>query len=275
MSHLRNGNFTSGEIFNLISEGKEKGTFGKPALTYIQGKNYERKLNRALNSDVSARPTSWGNLVELHAFGLLDLNYKITSEQTIIHPEHSFWVGTPDGVNRKTNTVFDIKCPFTLKSFCELVECKTAEELRENHKDGEKYYWQLVSNAILTISKFAELIVYCPYKSELEAIRELASNFDGDQNKIAWIGFSQDDDLPYLIEGGHYKNLNIIRFEVSEEDKKALTERVIKAGKMLIKCEEEIIIYNEKIHPTEQQILSAQEKIASMNELKTKLKHVI
>ena len=262
MSHLRNGNFTSGEIFNLISEGKEKGTFGKPALTYIQGKNYERRLNRALNSDVSARPTSW-----IHAFGLLDLNYKITSEQTIIHPEHSFWVGTPDGVNAKTNTVFDIKCPFTLKSFCELVECKTAEELRENHKDGEKYYWQLVSNAILTNSKFAELIVYCPYKSELEAIRELASNFDGDQNKIAWIGFSQDDDLPYLIEGGHYKNLNIIRFEVSEEDKKALTERVIKAGKMLIKCEEEIT--------KEQQILSAQEKIAAMNELKAKLKHTI
>ncbi len=267
MSHLRNGNFTSGEIFNLISEGKVKGTFGKPALTYIQGKNYERKLNRALNSDVSARPTSWGNLVELHAFGLLDLNYKITSEQTIIHPEHSFWVGTPDGVNTKTNTVFDIKCPFTLKSFCELVECKTAEELIENHKDGEKYYWQLVSNAILTNSKFAELIVYCPYKSELEAIRELASNFDGDQNKIAWIGFSQDDDLPYLIEGGHYKNLNIIRFEVPQSDKNLLTFSVIEAGKKLIKCEEEIT--------KEQQIISAQEKIASKNELKAKLKHVI
>ncbi len=73
--------------------------------------------------------------------------------------------------------------------------------------------------------------------------------------------------MPYLIEGGHYKNLNIIRFEVSEEDKKALTERVIKAGKMLIKCEEEIT--------KEQQILSAQEKIAAMNELKAKLKHTI
>jgi hypothetical protein len=62
----------------------------------------------------------------------------------------------------------------------------------------------------------------------------MASNYDGDQNKIAWINWSEDNDLPFLVEGGHYKNLNIIRFEVPEFDKKLLTERVKEAGKLLI-----------------------------------------
>jgi len=131
-------------------------------------------------------------------------------------------------------TVIDIKCPLTLKSFCQLVDCKTIQEVRDNHKDGEKYFWQLVSNAILTGAEHAELIIYVPYQSELEDIRELARNTDeGVMSKYYWIHNATDDELPFLIEGGHYKNLNVIRFDVSKEDKAFLTERVAAAGKLL------------------------------------------
>lgn len=269
----RIGNFTSSEIFKLMTVAKDQKSFGKPALTYIEEKNMERRLQRSLTTEISSRPTSWGNLVELQAFNLLGIDYKISSTETIRHPDIDFWAGSPDCEKfDEGKTVIDLKCPLTLKSFCTLADCKTTDELRENHSDGEKFYWQLVSNAILTNSKFAELIVYVPYLSELEAIKDLASNFDGNQNKIAWIGFAEDKDLPYLIEGKdmHYKNLNIIRFEIPEADKKALTEKVIEAGKLLDKIKKPV--KTKSAPPTEEQKFSAQEKIKLMKELTNRIK---
>ena len=103
-----------------------------------------------------------------------------------------------------------------------------------SQKIGEQYYWQLVSNAILTGCKYAELIVYVPYLSELQDIRDLAMNWTGDnEHHYKWIAFAMDDEMPYLIEGGHYKNLNRLRFEVPDADKAHLTERVLKAGVLL------------------------------------------
>lgn len=235
----RVGNFTSSEIVALTSNNKEKKPFGKPGLTYIAECNMERRLGRSLTDEVKARATSWGTLVEARVFELLGLDYKLCSTETIAHPHFPFWKGSPDAEKFDAGkTVCDIKCPLTLKSLCTMVDCLSAanpiEALRENHSDGEKFYWQLVSNAILTGAKFAELIIYCPYKNELEEIRELARNADeGVQSKFYWVHAASDDELPFLIEGGYYKNLNIIRFEVPQADKALLTERVALAGKEL------------------------------------------
>jgi hypothetical protein len=227
-NELRNGNFTSSEIFALCCEGKIKGSFGKPALTYIEECNMERRLGRALTKDSNAKPLSWGRLVEKRVFNLLGIEYTLCSQETLLHPTISCWGGTPDAT--KKETVADIKCPHTLKSFCELVACKTPEELRDNHKDGEKYYWQLVSNSILTKSKYGELIVYCPYKSELDEIR---MSVDGN-TKYYWVWGSEDEELPYLPDGGYYKNLNKLLFEVPVKDKLYLHSRVETAAKELI-----------------------------------------
>jgi hypothetical protein len=54
-------------------------------------------------------------------------------------------------------------------------------------------------------------------------------------NKFKWVDYASDDELPYLIDGGYYKNLNIIRFEIPEADKKLLTGCVLKGGEMLLK----------------------------------------
>lgn len=245
---LRVGNFTSSEIHRLMTKSRDGG-FGKPAITYIQEKNMERRLGRSLGTDVGSRATSWGNLVEMMAFNLLGLEYKMTSTDTIRHPKIPFWSGSPDCQTfRKEPTVVDIKCPATLKSFCTLADCKTPEDLVENHSEGEKYYWQLVSNAILLGVDHAELIAYCPYKHELDIIREMASNYDGNQNKIAWIGFAEDADLPYILEGKHYQNINVLRFEVPQADKALLTDRVLLAGKQLEKLDinEATPIFDEK-----------------------------
>lgn len=236
----RNGNFTSSEIFNLLSVAKDGKNFGKPALEYISEKRFERNLGRSLNVEVSARPTSWGKLVETKAFELIGLEYTLCSTETIVHPYIDYWCGSPDGV--KKYTVMDIKCPLTLKSFCQRVQpiyegitgIEAMNLIRKNHKSGEQDYWQLVSNAILTKSKFGELIIFVPYKSELDSIREMAANFDGNQNKFAWINWAEDNELPFLNDEGFYKNINIINFEIPQSDIELLTEKVIQAGKLLI-----------------------------------------
>jgi hypothetical protein len=237
LNEKRVGRFTSSEIARLMKVARDKVGFGEPALSYIAEKNIERRLGRSLNVESNAKPLSWGKLVEQRVFDLLGTEYSLCSSETIEHPIHSeLWSGSPDMQKHdEGGTVVDIKCPITLKSFCVFSDCNNIDEVREMHDDGEKYYWQLVSNAILTGSKYAELIVYCPYQSELVHIRDMASNFYGDQNKVAWVNWSNDEDLPYLPDGGYYKSIKIIRFEVPQSDKNLLTIKVLAASMMLQK----------------------------------------
>lgn len=239
----RVGNFTSSEIVALTKKAKNGKDFGAPALTYIEETNFERHLGRSIDDEKTAKPLTWGHLVEGRVFNLLGLEYTLCSSQTIVHPDIPFWSGSPDGEKDSDDTVIDIKSPITLKSFCQLVDplyrgltgMDAMNDVRENHKDGEKYYWQLVSNAVIRRRRFAELIPYMPYKSELEDIRLMAQQVDAQEmSKHYWIAMAGEDELPFLLDDGYYKNVNIIRFEVPVADKKLLTECVLRAGEMLI-----------------------------------------
>lgn len=259
MNEIRNGNFTSSEIVALTGIAKRDATdaelaslkltnpkskaklvedlsiLPKPALTYIRNKNWERKSKRSLSTGTNGRACWWGKVAELKAFNVLPTEYSLSSQITEFHPYIENWCGSKDGLKHDEGlTVYDIKCPFALESFFTFCDCTTIEDVREQHADGEKYFWQLVSNACITGAKYAELIVYCPYKNELEDIKELASNYTEDLNKVAWINFAQDEDLPYLERNGDYQNIHIIRFEVSESDKLFLESRVLKAGELLL-----------------------------------------
>ena len=257
MNSIRNGNFTSSEIYALLSMGSRPMTKqeladykkeypksqkkniecwpGKAALTYIEECNMERRLGRSIEDESYARALTWGKLIEKRVFDLLTTEYRLCSQDTISHPYIDCWKGSPDAVKfDEGKTVCDIKSPFTLKSFVQLSDCKTPSELRDNHTEGEKYYWQLVSNAILTGASHAELIIYCPYRSELEDIRDMARAMDESiSSKYIWINYASDDELPWIHDGGHYKNINIIRFDVPESDKKILHDRVVLASKLL------------------------------------------
>lgn len=227
------GNFTSSGIGDLMTNAKKAGELSSKALQYIAERNMERRLGRGLGHDATSYATSWGHLVEQVAFdAITSLGYKLCSDETVKHTKINCWMGSPDGYGDDKETVFDIKCPWTMKSFCQLADCKTPADLLNANDFSYKYYWQLVSNAILTKSKYAELIVYCPYRDELDAIRERAKTL-GD-HEYQFVTYATDYKLPYLNRGGHYKNLNILRWEVSEADKSALTARVIEASEKLI-----------------------------------------
>jgi len=229
---IRIGNFTSSEIYKLTKEGKTKGTLGKPAITYIEEKNTERLFEMPLDSEMYSKPTSWGNFVEQFAFAKLGLDYQLSSQTSVLHNEIDCWAGSADGFKfDEGKTVIDIKCPFTRLRFSQLIKIKTGKELKENFED---YYWQLVSNAILNECKYAELIIYMPYLSDLIEISEAVKNYDGDQKPYEFI-FYQMEACPFIKDGStKIKDLNILRFEVTGADKIFLTEKVKLASKYLI-----------------------------------------
>lgn len=215
----RIGHFTSSKVGRLMMTPAKRNT-------YISEVRMERKLKRPLETDVSAKPLTWGNLVEGFVFDTkLGLEYQLTSSDVIKHPTVEWWSGSPDGM--REGCVMDIKCPYTLKSFCELSEM-TIETFK---KDEPEYYWQLVSNSILLGVENAELIVFCPEYSDLPSIIHRAQNIDSlDQYKYYWIASANYDELPYLTEESEYKSLFKLEFRVPEQDKEDLTQAIIKAN---------------------------------------------
>jgi hypothetical protein len=281
---MRVGFFSSSEIYALTVMGKipmtseelaarpktgegssvkfKPGGFGDEAENYIREKRWERKLGRSVDTDIYARPLVWGKLCERRVNSLLGTGYHINSNETYAHPIFpKSWSGTQDGkkyTGEVATTVIEIKCPWTLPSFCKIADCMTSYEdikgvrystnedaitlLRSAYDDktGEKWYWQIVSNADIHGLDYAELIVYMPFVDELEDIREEARNYpdDGEMplHSLYFIGMNtNEEELPYLLRNGEYNNMNVIPFRVPEEDKLFLRSRVKEAQEKLIK----------------------------------------
>ena len=105
-------------------------------------------------------------------------------------------------------------------------------ELLKN--DFPKEYWQIVSNCCIDDVEIGEAITYMPYVSEYEEIRDMAENYDGaDAWKYKFIRDLPVEDLPFLPDGGYYKNINKFAFIVPKEDKDHLEERIKQAEEKL------------------------------------------
>jgi hypothetical protein len=232
----RVGQFTSSSIHKLMTTGRQINGFGKPATTYIQEKRYELRLGRSINKEAKSHSLLWGRLCEKRAFDLLGLEYVLESKTRYSHPDIPEWSGMPDCT--QPAIVSDIKCPWTIKSAVELIESFTTGGYLGLKNHAPEYYWQLVSNGILTDVPKAELIVYVPYKDEIQDIRESIEDYE-DPDALRWMYYCEDDELPYLIQGKHYKNLTTFGFDIPEEDKELLTERV-KAAVELLNSDEEL-----------------------------------
>lgn len=221
----RSGTFSSSSIYKLMSKPSAAAfdidKVGKPFTSYVREKVWENKLGRELNPEHKAKSTTWGTFVEHLAFNEIGNEYVLISAQRLVHDTIKQWTGAPDCETRDKQIVVDIKCPWTLNSYCGLVDAmrKGVEALK---KYSPTYYWQLVSSAILTKAKFAELIIYMPYKEDLDNIKEEASG-NADLLFITW---ALDSELPFLIKGGYYNNIEKLRFEVPQSDKELLTARV-------------------------------------------------
>lgn len=256
MNKVRIGNFNSSEIVALMAKGKGS-PYGDPFWTFIEECNMERRLGRSVDKDFDSKETAWGSLCEVRVFDILGTDYSLHHKQTLVHPTVPYWVGTPDTTRHINGTkiIGDIKCPFTLKSFCQLVDlfrmggieavCNGVTDsmgrFHKAHPQGKKFKYQVISNACITGCNQGELIVYCPYKSELDAIRELASQWDGpEQKRFERFFYGSDSELPWLPDGGTYSNINHLVFDIPASVKMELHERVIEAGKYLIQSSQPI-----------------------------------
>lgn len=243
----RFGTFSSSSNYKLVTFNRAGTGPGAPFFSYIKQVNHERRLGKPVNVEREARPTSWGKFIEPRVFNKLGLEYELVSNTRLFHPDFDCWSGMPD-LRKGPGTVADVKCPYNLGVFCEKVEALrlvAAGDLETYKKEFPEDYWQHVSNAILADVYHAEAVIYCPFQAELEDIREEAFNYDApDQWLYRWIATANDQDLPHLLNGGYYSDLNVVAFEIPQADKDFLTERVKLASKSLIPFHEVVNIDN-------------------------------
>lgn len=237
----RFGNFSSSNIYKLMSKGRgdwSTENVGASFKTYVKEKQREIKLQRSINMPANTRPIIWGKVIEGFVFEKkLSLDYvEMNDKGRIKHPTIDRWNGVPDLM--KKDVVCDIKCPSSLIQFCDLID--SFESVESFKKAFPEYYWQLVSNAILTGVDRAELIVYIPYDNELHEIMDYVADPNINTADLVpfqweWIfheikGYIEDgqklSNVPYLNSKGIYKSMNKYQFKVPEIDKKHLTERV-------------------------------------------------
>ena len=100
-------------------------------------------------------------------------------------------------------------------------------------------YWQILSNAIIHGVPKGEAILYAPYESEMDEIRELAQDpeylteIDMMPWEVRFITENSNSQLSVLPNDSSFKNLNIFEFELPTDDVIFLTKRIKMAEKLL------------------------------------------
>jgi len=263
-NEIRIGRFTSSQIHRLCGAAKRKmtadelaqrpktgkgssvttiedySTLSDEALNYIAEKNIERKIGRSLFLEKQTRATLTGHYLEQRVHDMLPTSYRLIGKKSLAHPQHPYWVGSPDNDCAKESVVGDTKC-YEPKAFTEYVDCLEEAKRTKNillfKENFPQQYWQLLSNACILGMDNIEAIVYIPYFSELEEIRQsvLDLDADDDKKKYGFIAYSHYNELSWIADGFGYKNLNIFRFVAPKEDKEFLTNKVTTASQLLNK----------------------------------------
>lgn len=230
----RVGNFTSSEIHKLMTNGRGASGIGAPGLTYIQKKNIERRMGVSLKQEVYSRPMAWGELMELWVHEKeLGLAYESVGKKTMVHPEYNYWAGSPDFVCTSKLLIAECK-GYERENFATYADAILSGSTEILKTDCPDEYWQMVSNACIFGVDKVQPILFMPYKSQLMDIRIFADELNvGNPTKYRWIFESEDCQLPYLVDGGFYKNMVTSIIDVPKEDKALLTERVKIAAGML------------------------------------------
>lgn len=237
----RPGNFSSSNIYKLATPGKSQYGFNVAGLTYINERNIERKLGLSLKQDVYTKPIAWGDFIELWVHEkILGLKYRSVGQITLDHPIIEFWKGSPDFDCASDEIVAECK-GYERKNFAiyaNAIMTGSTEVLKSECPDE---YWQLVSNAIIMGYDKIQPIVFMPYQSEFPEIMDFISNLSDFQmqNDFKYIHDAilfepEKPNLPYLLDGGYYKNFTTCILEIPKADKDFLTERVLTAGKLLV-----------------------------------------
>lgn len=219
----RVANFSSSSIYKLLPPKRGNEPFLAVGRTYIQEKIWEARSGLPIDSEATALPMSWGNLMERYLFKyILGPEYADTNNiERFYHKDIEHWSGVPDSIKQLEQKVVEIKCPWTRRSFFACVDA--AEKGWEAFKEAKpEWAWQLVSNSELTGFNTVEFIVFMPYRNQLEDIK---TEMDGEP-EFYGLSFKTEEELPHILEGGYYKSMNVFTFEIPEEDRELLRGQV-------------------------------------------------
>lgn len=221
---LRIGKFTSSDIVNLCKFGKDKKSPSVSFYTYILKKYKEHLLGKELETDKYSKDIAWGEFLEMYYnMYKLDLDMEYSASDTIVHSS-LLWCGTPDYFNKKK--VGDIKAPNSSTYVDAYLFGQTIEEYVEYMDMGEKYYWQLVSNACLLSVTECELTIYCPFQKELNDIRAYEPEGIDMHPRYTWISNYTDSELSHIPNDSIIPDEIKIVFSPKEEDVSLLYSRV-------------------------------------------------
>lgn len=249
----RVGRFTSSQVYKLIGMGSKPMTkeeladfkiqnpgskkrnkscgFSQLGLTYISEKKLERRMGRSLDVGSYSQPAAWGNFMELVIFNLLGLEYTIESLTTVLHPDKflgKYWGGSVD-LTVPNVKVAEIKC-YQPKNFGFYADCLMKKDIELFKKEFSAEYWQIISNSVIHNVDLGEAILYMPFESEMEEIKQLATDYEGDEKwKYRFIAEKPISELPCLPDGGYYDNIVKFEFNIPKEDKKFLISRIKEA----------------------------------------------
>lgn len=228
---IRNGNFTSSQAYRIIAGGKVMHT-------YIDERNMEREIGRSLSIDGGSHATSWGDFMEIVVFKklvyeLMEMDYQLVSDQTTQSETMPFWVGSPD-LEIPLKLISEVKGyqPKNWYSFTKALMTCDPEYIKATHPQE---YWQALSNGMIKKTPEVEMISYMPYLSDLPGIMDIVDNYDGeDQWKYKFISDGTEETLPWIPDGGKFKDLTRFKFEPPVNDRIQLVTAMMEAGKHLI-----------------------------------------
>jgi len=233
----RIGNFTSSNIYKLcasLASGKPSSSF----FTYIEEKIFERRMKRSLEMGAYGQSMAWGKFLEKRVNDNLPFGYQMLHKTTKVHPKFNYVSGSVDFLVPEVK-VAELKC-FEPKNFASYVSALMTGDLELIKKEHPKEFWQMVNNSQIHKTPKMEAIVYMPYESEMEEIRELAENpeYLSEIGMMPWeVRFIAEKPISHLAvlpNDSVFKNLNIFEFDVPLDDVIFLNKRIIEAGKLLL-----------------------------------------
>ena len=233
----RIGNFTSSQIYNLCAVNKD-GNYSSAYYTYISKKMRERKLKRSLDMGKYGASMAWGKFLEKRVNDNLPMNYQMLHKSTKMHPKFNYVSGSVDFLVPGVK-VAELKC-YEPDKFSSYVSALLTNDLQQIKSEFPQEYWQMVSNSQIHKTPKMEAIVYMPYESEMEEIRQLADDPEYLNSigmmpwEVRFITEKPISQLAVLPDDSDFKNLNIFEFDVPTEDVIFLNKNIINAGKLLL-----------------------------------------
>lgn len=230
-NELRIGRLTSSKAGLIAATGTGLSGFSAGGLTYIYKVKAERNVGRSTDLGKFSKPMAWGKIAEYIAFEQkLDNEWEMVSKETLPHPRHKFWSGSPDCIVPREK-VGEIKCYYPDK-FYEFSSCLMMEDVDLVRKHFANEYWQVVSNASILRVKRGVLITYMPYYEDLVLLRERIEATDlvekqlkGNPFDYKWIYDDDIETLPY-VKNPNYPDLVTFEFEIPKDDLVYLDKRM-------------------------------------------------